>query len=286
MVFQPDLLKGKTALITGGGSGIGRGMALALAAHGCNVAIIGRRAERLDAAAKEIRARGVQAAAIPADVRDPAAVEQAVEQAAALAGRLDILVNNAAGNFLCLAEDLSPNGFGAVVDIDLKGTFHASKAALPHLKARGGVVLNISSTLQYFGTAAQLHVSAAKAGVDALTRVLAVEWGRYGVRVNGIAPGPGRGYGGCAPPAGRPCDGHRRREHAAWPPREHRGRLQRRAVHLLRRRGVRQRRHAGGRRRPVAGVERHDRGVGGEHGAGGVLTRRIAFSAYRALRWR
>ena len=189
-MFQPDLLKGKTALITGGGSGIGRGIGLALAAHGCNVAIIGRRAERLDAAAKEIRARGVQAAAIPADVRDPAAVEQAVEQAAALAGRLDILVNNAAGNFLCRAEDLSPNGFGAVVDIDLKGTFHASKAALPHLKTRGGVVLNISSTLQYFGTAAQLHVSAAKAGVDALTRVLAVEWGRYGVRVNGIAPGP------------------------------------------------------------------------------------------------
>ena len=132
----------------------------------------------------------MQAAALPADVRDPAAVEQAVEQAAALAGRLDILVNNAAGNFLCLAEDLSPNGFGTVVDIDLKGSFHASKAALPHLKARGGVVLNISSTLQYFGTAAQLHVSAAKAGVDALTRVLAVEWGRYGVRVNGIAPGP------------------------------------------------------------------------------------------------
>ncbi len=97
---------------------------------------------------------------------------------------------DAAGNFLCLAEDLSPNGFGSVVDIDLKGTFHASKAALPHLKRQGGVVLNISSTLQYLGTAAQLHVSAAKAGVDALSRVLAVEWGQYGIRVNGIAPGP------------------------------------------------------------------------------------------------
>ena len=190
MVFQPDLLQGKTALITGGGSGIGRGLALVLAAHGCNVAVIGRRAEPLEAAAEEIRGRGVLAGAYPADVRDPAAVARAVEQAAELAGRLDILVNNAAGNFLCLAEDLSPNGFGAVVDIDLKGSFHAAKAALPHLKARGGVVLNISSTLQYFGTAAQLHVSAAKAGVDALTRVLAVEWGGYDVRVNGIAPGP------------------------------------------------------------------------------------------------
>ena len=194
MVFQSDLLQGKTALITGGGSGIGRGLALVLAAHGCNVAVIGRRAEPLEAAAEEIRGRGVLAGAYPADVRDPAAVARAVEQAAELAGRLDILVNNAAGNFLCLAEDLSPNGFGAVVDIDLKGSFHAAKAALPHLKARGGVVLNISSTLQYFGTAAQLHVSAAKAGVDALTRVLAVEWGGYGVRVNGTASDSGAGH--------------------------------------------------------------------------------------------
>ena len=190
MTFQPDLLQGRTALITGGGTGIGRGIALALAGHGCNVAILGRRAEPLEAAAEEIRARGVLSAGIQADVRDPAAVAQAVDRAAALDGRLDILVNNAAGNFLCLAEDLSPNGFGAVVDIDLKGSFHASKAALPHLRKQGGAVLNISATLHYLGTAAQLHVSAAKAGVDALTRVLAVEWGRYGIRVNGLAPGP------------------------------------------------------------------------------------------------
>ena len=77
-----------------------------------------------------------------------------------------------------------------MVDIDLKGTFHCSKAALPHLRAHGGVVLNISATLHYLGTPAQLHVASAKAGVDALTRVLAVEWGPYGIRVNGIAPGP------------------------------------------------------------------------------------------------
>ena len=272
MVFQANLLKGKTALITGGGSGIGRGMALALAAHGCNVAIIGRRAERLEVAADEIRAHGVQAAALPADVRDPAAVEQAVEQAAALAGRLDILVNNAAGNFLCLAEDLSPNGFGTVVDIDLKGSFHASKAALPHLKARGGVVLNISSTLQYFGTAAQLHVSAAKAGVDALTRVLAVEWGRYGVRVNGIAPGPVAETEGRAPAAGRPGEGNRRGQHAARAPGQHRRRLKRGAIHLLGRRGVRHRGHAGGGWRAVACIERHDRSVGGQRGTGRGMT--------------
>ena len=121
---------------------------------------------------------------------EPAAVEAAVEQTVSDLGRLDILVNGAAGNFLCLAEQLSPNGFGTVVDIDLKGTFHCSKAALPHLKRHRGTVLNISATLHYVGTPAQLHVSSAKAGVDALTRVLAVEWGPYGIRVNGIAPGP------------------------------------------------------------------------------------------------
>jgi len=105
-------------------------------------------------------------------------------------GRLDILINGAAGNFVCLAENLSPNGFGTVVDIDLKGTFNVSRAAFPHLKARGGVVLNISATLQLLGTIGQSHASAAKAGVDSLTRSLAAEWGPSGIRVNGLAPGP------------------------------------------------------------------------------------------------
>ena len=190
MTFQPDMLKGKTALVTGGGTGICRGISLALAAHGCDVAITSRKAEHLEPTAREIEGLGRRAVAVPADVRDPVAVEAAVNEAAEKLGRLDILVNGAAGNFLCLAENLSPNGFGAVVDIDLKGTFHVSKSALPHLRASRGVVLNISATLHYFGTMAQLHVSAAKAGIDALTRVLAVEWGRYGIRVNGIAPGP------------------------------------------------------------------------------------------------
>jgi 2,4-dienoyl-CoA reductase [(3E)-enoyl-CoA-producing], peroxisomal len=111
-------------------------------------------------------------------------------------GRLDILVNGAAGNFICLAENLSPNGFGTVVDIDLKGTFNVSKAALPHLQVRGGVVLNISATLPYLGTLGQSHAAAAKAGVDSLTRVLACEWGPHGIRVNGIAPGPIEGTEG------------------------------------------------------------------------------------------
>lgn len=190
MGFQADLLKGKAALVTGGGSGICRGMALALAAHGCDVAVNGRRPEPLEAVRGEIDARGARGFAAAGDVRDPAAAEAVVASTVEAFGRLDILVNGAAGNFLCLAENLSPNGFGAVVDIDLKGTFHMCRAALPHLKENRGSVLNISATLHYLGTAAQLHVSAAKAGVDALTRVLAVEWGPHGIRVNGIAPGP------------------------------------------------------------------------------------------------
>ena len=194
--FGSDLFKGRVALITGGGTGIGRGIALALAAQGADVVITSRRAEHLDPAARVLESLGVRALALPSDVRDPAAVEAVIAQTIARFGRLDILVNGAAGNFVCAAEDLSANGFGTVVDIDLKGTFNVCKAALPHLRKEGGVILNISATLHYLGTAAQLHVSAAKAGVDALTRTLAVEWGRYGIRVNGIAPGPTDGTEG------------------------------------------------------------------------------------------
>ena len=190
MTFRSDLLKGKTALVTGGGTGICRGIALALADVGCNVAIASRKEEHLDPTVQELKQRGVGALAVAGDVRDPAAVERVVAKTAETLGGIDILINGAAGNFVCLAENLSPNGFGTVVDIDLKGTFNVSKAALPHLKARRGVVLNISATLQLLGTVGQSHAAAAKAGIDSLTRTLAAEWGPYGVRVNGLAPGP------------------------------------------------------------------------------------------------
>jgi peroxisomal 2,4-dienoyl-CoA reductase len=196
MSFQSDLLKGQVALVTGGGTGICRGIALAFAAHGCDVAITSRRLEHLEPAVAELRATGRRAIAAAADVRDPAAVEGVIASMIAELGRLDIVVNGAAGNFVCRAENLSPNGFGAVVDIDLKGTFHVSRAALPHLKAHGGSVLNISATLQYLGTMGQSHAAAAKAGIDSLTRTLACEWGPYGIRVNGIAPGPVEGTEG------------------------------------------------------------------------------------------
>jgi len=189
-LFDPGLLKGRVALITGGGTGICRGIALAFARHGCDVAITSRKREHLEPTVDELRRAGVRALGKPADVRDPAAVGDAVAAVIEDLGRLDILVNGAAGNFVCLAENLSPNGFGTVVDIDLKGTFNVSRAALPHLKARGGSVINISATLPYLGTMGQSHAAAAKAGIDSLTRTLAVEWGPHRIRVNGIAPGP------------------------------------------------------------------------------------------------
>jgi 2,4-dienoyl-CoA reductase [(3E)-enoyl-CoA-producing], peroxisomal len=188
--FDPNLLKDRVALVTGGGTGICRGIALAFARHGCHVAITSRKMEHLEPTVEELRGIGVRALARAADVRDPVAVGETVAAAVAELGRLDILINGAAGNFVCLAENLSPNGFGTVVDIDLKGTFNASRAALPHLKARGGSVINISATLPYLGTMGQSHAAAAKAGIDSLTRTLAVEWGPLGIRVNGIAPGP------------------------------------------------------------------------------------------------
>src|SRR2546427_9483180 len=195
-MFAPNLLEARVALVTGGGTGICRGSALAFAALGCDVAITSRTMEHLEPTVAELRATGRRAIAKAADVRDPAGVAGVVDATVAELGRLDILVNGAAGNFICLAENLSPNGFGTVVDIDLKGTFNVSRAALPFLKARGGAVINISATLPYLGTIGQSHAAAAKAGVDSLTRTLAVEWGPHGIRVNGIAPGPIEGTEG------------------------------------------------------------------------------------------
>ena len=188
--YRPGLLNDRTALVTGGGTGICRGIALALAGAGCDVAIASRKREHLDGTAAELAALGVRSLAVAGDVRVPSDVDTIVRRTVDTFGRLDILVNGAAGNFIARAENLSPNGFGTVVDIDLKGTFNVSRAAFPHLRVNGGAVLNISATLQLLGTVGQVHASAAKAGVDALTRTLAAEWGPAGIRVNGLAPGP------------------------------------------------------------------------------------------------
>ena len=189
-VFADGVLRGHVAFVTGGGTGITGGVARAFAEAGASVALVSRKLEHLQPAAEAINANGGKAIAVVADVRQPAEVENAVAQTIEAFGRVDIVVNGAAGNFLCAAEELSPNGFGTVVDIDLKGTFNVCRAAFAQLKEHRGQILNISATLHYLGTPMQLHVSAAKAGVDALTRNLAVEWGRHGIRVNAIAPGP------------------------------------------------------------------------------------------------
>jgi peroxisomal 2,4-dienoyl-CoA reductase len=195
-IFKDGILKGRVAFVTGGGTGITGGVARALAGAGAHVALVSRKVENLKPAAAAINgARAAnpimgEAFAVAADVREYEKVEQALLATAEKFGKVDIVVNGAAGNFLCKAEELSPNGFGTVVDIDLKGTFNVCRAAFAQLKENRGQILNISATLHYLGTPMQLHVSAAKAGVDALTRNLAVEWGRYGIRVNGIAPGP------------------------------------------------------------------------------------------------
>jgi peroxisomal 2,4-dienoyl-CoA reductase len=189
-IFADGVLNGHVALVTGGGTGITGGVARAFAEAGASVALVSRKMEHLEPAAEAINQNGGKAIAVTADVRQPAEVENAVARTVEAFGKLDIVVNGAAGNFLCAAEELSPNGFGTVVDIDLKGTFNVCRASFAQLKEHGGQILNISATLHYLGTPLQLHVSAAKAGVDALTRNLAVEWGRHGIRVNAIAPGP------------------------------------------------------------------------------------------------
>ncbi|HEY0004043.1 MAG TPA: SDR family oxidoreductase [Pyrinomonadaceae bacterium] len=189
-IFADRILSEHVAFVTGGGTGITGGVARALAEAGARVALVSRKMEHLEPAAEAIRAGGGEALAVAADVRHVEQVERAVLATVEHFGKVDIVVNGAAGNFLCAAEELTPNGFGTVVDIDLKGTFNVCRAAFEQLKKHRGQILNISATLHYLGTPMQLHVSAAKAGVDALTRNLAVEWGRYRVRVNAIAPGP------------------------------------------------------------------------------------------------
>ncbi len=202
-VFVSNLLEGKAAFVTGGGSGIGAGIAKRLAKQGAKVAVLGRKLEKLEAVAKEITLAGGTALALAADVRDYPALEKAVNDAAAAFGRLDILVNSAAGNFLAPAAALSANGFKSVIDIDLCGTFNASRAAFQHLAKQGGTIVSITATQAFVATPLQCHAGAAKAGIEKLTRDLALEWARMGIRVNAVAPGPIAGTEGMsrlAPP--------------------------------------------------------------------------------------
>jgi len=189
-VFRTDILKNRTALVTGGGTGIGKVIAWTLGRHGAAVVITSRRQEVLEAAAGDFRERGIACLPVSGDVRDPQAVEAVVSRSLDHFGRLDIVVNNAAGNFPALLKDVSCNGFKTIVDIDLLGTYNVSRAVFhAWLEDHGGCIVNITAPFDRWGVSYQGHVAAAKAGVDALTRTCAVEWGPLDIRVNSVAPG-------------------------------------------------------------------------------------------------
>jgi NAD(P)-dependent dehydrogenase (short-subunit alcohol dehydrogenase family) len=193
------LLQQKTIIITGGSSGMGLGMAKQFVKEGANVVITGRDEVRLEKAKEEISAFGDTIATFQMDVREPEQAQAMVEFAVKKFGRIDGLVNNAAGNFLVHAEKLSPNGWKAVIDIVLNGTFYCSSAVGRYWIENGikGAMLNMVATYAWGAGAGVVHSAAAKAGVLSLTRTLAVEWGgQYGIRVNAIAPGPIERTGG------------------------------------------------------------------------------------------
>jgi NAD(P)-dependent dehydrogenase (short-subunit alcohol dehydrogenase family) len=189
-IFRDRLLAGRTAFVTGGGSGIGQRMAERFAEHGAKVMLVGREQAKLNAAAAAIGSRGGIAAAHAVDVRDYPGVEAALAKTHQQFGEIDILVCGAAGNFPAPVLGMSANGFKAVVDIDLLGTFNTCRAAYAFLRKPGASILSISASHASSPVAWQAHVCAAKAGVDLFTKTLALEWGPAGIRANCITPGP------------------------------------------------------------------------------------------------
>jgi NAD(P)-dependent dehydrogenase (short-subunit alcohol dehydrogenase family) len=188
--LSPDLLKGTSAFITGGGSGINLGIARCFAQVGADIAICGRTQGRLDAAADELGELGARVSTSVADVRDPDAVSAAFAKARNDIGPVSTVVCGAAGNFLAPAEKMSSKGFRTVVDIDLLGSFHAAHAAFDQLKETRGNLLFVSAGQSDAPYLFQAHVGAAKAAIDSLMRHLALEWGPHGIRSNAIVPGP------------------------------------------------------------------------------------------------
>jgi len=191
-MFATRVLDGQTAVVTGGGTGIGLAIARALGRMGATVVVASRKPEHLSAGQAALESDGSKALSVAVDVRDPAAVDRMVETVLDVTGRIDILINNAAGNFICRAEDLSPNGWNAVIGIVLNGSFYCSRAVGRHMIARGGggSIVSILATYAWTGSAGTIHSASAKAGVMAMTQTLAVEWAPHKIRVNAVAPGP------------------------------------------------------------------------------------------------
>jgi NAD(P)-dependent dehydrogenase (short-subunit alcohol dehydrogenase family) len=181
---------GGNVFVFGGTSGINLGIARCFASSGARVAVASRSQEKVDTAVDELKSLGSDARGYALDVRDVEAVQAALADYHAATGDIDVLVSGAAGNFPALANDMSPNGFKSVVDIDLLGSFHVLRSAFQYLKKPGASVINISAPQAFVAMPMQSHVCAAKAGVDMLTRTLALEWGPYGIRINSISPGP------------------------------------------------------------------------------------------------
>ena len=190
-MFDKQLLNDKSIIVTGGGTGLGKSMALRFAELGADLVITSRRKEVIEKTAEELREHGGKVLAIACDVRDPDQVNDMVRQTVNEFGKIDILLNNAAGNFISPTEDLSPNAFKTVVDIVLNGTFNCTQAAGKVMREKdGGVILNIVTTYAWTGSGYVVPSASAKAGVLAMTRSLAVEWAKYGIRTVAIAPGP------------------------------------------------------------------------------------------------
>lgn len=188
----PRTFDGQTAIVTGGGTGLGLAIAHALGDQGARVVIASRSQEHLDGGLASLRARGISALAVPVDVRQPDQVDAMVAEAVLAFGRVDILVNNAAGNFICKAEDLTPNGWNAVIGIVLNGSFYCARAVGRQLitQGGGGSIVSILANYVWTGSAGTIHSAAAKAGVMSMTQTLAVEWAAHNIRVNAVAPGP------------------------------------------------------------------------------------------------
>jgi NAD(P)-dependent dehydrogenase (short-subunit alcohol dehydrogenase family) len=188
--FAPDLFKGRTVFVTGGGGTINAGIAQGFAELGANVALSGRTVSRLEQAAAAMRGHGGEIVAVPADVQEIQTLDAALATSERLIGKVDVLVCGAAANFPAPAEQMTADGFRKVISTDLLGSFNAARSAFAQLKATRGNIIFVSATNSIMPFAFQAHVGAAKAGVDSLMRGLALEWGKYGIRCNSVLPGP------------------------------------------------------------------------------------------------